>query len=62
MWHKAEWIGRPMRLELIRVGLLVYLANRYTTGGALKKQPIYKVEVFVAKNIEWDIHRHKIWK
>ena len=35
MWHKAEWMGRPMRLELTRVGLLVKLANRYTTKGAL---------------------------
>ena len=35
MWHKAEWMGRPMRLELTRVGLLVQLANRYTTRGAL---------------------------
>ena len=33
MWHKAEWMGRPMRLELTRVGLLVQLANRYTTRG-----------------------------
>ena len=32
MWHKAEWIGHPMRLELTHVGLLVSLANRYTTG------------------------------
>ena len=37
MWHKAEWMGRPMWLELTRVGLLVKLANRYTTKGA----PIY---------------------
>ena len=22
-WRKAEWMGRPMRLELTRVGLLV---------------------------------------
>ena len=35
MWHKAEWMGHPMRLELTRVGLLVYLANRYTIRGAL---------------------------
>ena len=35
MWPKAEWMGRPMRLELTRVGLLVSLANRYTTRGAL---------------------------
>ena len=34
MWHKAEWMGRPVRLELTRVGLLDYLANRYTTRGA----------------------------
>ena len=34
MWHKAEWMRRPMRLELTRVGLLVKLANRYTTKGA----------------------------
>ena len=34
MWHKAEWMERPMRLELTRLGLLVQLANRYTTRGA----------------------------
>ena len=27
-------MGHPMRLELTRVGLLVKLANRYTTKGA----------------------------
>ena len=27
-------MGRPMRLELTRVGLLVWLAYRYTTKGA----------------------------
>ena len=35
MWHKAEWMGHPMRLELTRVGLLVNFAKRYTTKGAL---------------------------
>ena len=34
MWHKAEWIERSVRLELIREGLLVKLANHYTTRGA----------------------------
>ena len=34
MWQKVEWMGRPMRLKLARVGLLVPLANRYTTRGA----------------------------
>ena len=30
MQHKTEWMGHPMRLKLIRVGLLVKLANHYT--------------------------------
>ena len=44
MWHKAEWMGHPMRLELTRVGLLVKLANRYTTKGALPQQLIARVK------------------
>ena len=35
MRHKALWKGHPMRLELTRVGVLVELANHYTTRGAL---------------------------
>ena len=48
MWHKAEWMGRPMRLELARVGLLVKLANRYTTRGATRRPSyvIYKALCF----------------
>ena len=34
MWHKAEWMGHPMRLELIIIGLLVNIANCYTNKGA----------------------------
>ena len=34
MWHKADWMGRPMSIEITRVGLQVKLANRYTTKGA----------------------------
>ena len=34
-WHKADWMGHPMRLELTLAGLLVKLANHYTTRGAL---------------------------
>ena len=37
MWHKAIWKGHPMRLELTRVGLLVELANHYTTTGAFTR-------------------------
>ena len=33
MWHKAEWIKHPMRLELTRECLLVLLANHYTIRG-----------------------------
>ena len=35
MWHKAEWKGYPMRLELTPEGLQAKLANLYTTRGAL---------------------------
>ena len=35
MWHKAEWMGHPMRLDLTRVGLLVQYTNHYNTRGAL---------------------------
>ena len=48
MWYKADWIGHPMRIELTRVGLLVKLANRYTTRGAPVEYPIviYKALCF----------------
>ena len=42
MWHKADWMGHPMRLKLTFAGLLVKLANHYTTRGAL----IYKALCF----------------
>ena len=34
MWHKAEWMGHSTKLERTHVGLLVKLANHYTTKGA----------------------------
>ena len=53
MWHKAIWKGHRMRLELTRVGLLVELANYYTTtgaslivSGALNKFPDFFVQAF----------------
>ena len=50
MWHKAIWKGHPMRLELTRVGLLVELANHYTTRGALVApevvQSMSQIELF----------------
>ena len=33
MWHKAEWMKHPMRLELTRE-VLLGLAHHYTTQGA----------------------------
>ena len=41
MLHKAIWKGNPMRLELTRVGLLVELANHYTTRGAYGKEEMH---------------------
>ena len=35
IWHLAEWMGHPMKLELTCEGLLVWLANQFTTLGAL---------------------------
>ena len=35
MLLKTAWIGHLIRIELTRVRLLVYLANHYTTRGAL---------------------------
>ena len=34
MWPKAKWMGHPVKLELTLTGLLVKLANPYTTGDA----------------------------
>ena len=34
MLHKTKCIWHPVRLELTRLVLLVYLANYYTTGSA----------------------------
>ena len=34
MWHKAELMRHPTRLELTLAGLLVKLANHYTTRSA----------------------------
>ena len=46
MWRKAIWKGHPMRLELTRVGLLVKLANHYTTRGS-----------FLEENICWILYK-----
>ena len=40
MWHKAEWIEHPIRLEVTRKGLLVYLANNDTTRGASNRNVV----------------------
>ena len=45
MWHKAIWKGHLMRLELTRVGLLVELANHYTTTGAFAIKEVMESEL-----------------
>ena len=45
-------MGRPMRLELTRIGLLVLLANRYTTRGARRVFNIFEI-TWLLINIEF---------
>ena len=52
MWHKAECMGHPMRLKLNCVGLLVKLANRYITKGALWPTVVVPVRVLSIGQIE----------
>ena len=40
-----------MRLELTRVGLLVELANHYTTKGALVWSPVVEIVVYTVDEI-----------
>ena len=40
MWHKADWMGHPMRLELTRVGLFIKFAINYTARGALGEEDV----------------------
>ena len=47
MWHKAEWMGRPMRLELILTGLLATLTNHYTTRDAQELICIILVSFYI---------------
>ena len=42
-------MGHPMRLELTRVGLLVKLANRYTTKGALEELTVTSLLVWLGQ-------------
>ena len=41
MKHKAMWKGHRIRLEVIRLGLLVELVNHYTTKGVFEAITIY---------------------
>ena len=51
MWHKAIWKGHPMRLELTRVGLLVELANHYTTRGSIYAYAVEELPADVATEV-----------
>ena len=50
MEHKARWIEHPMRFVLTPEGLLIKLANHYTTwGGKFSCEPIY-FKVYIYKH------------
>ena len=53
MWHKAIWKGHPMRLELTRVGLLVELANHYTTRGASQHEKCPNSQISLSEPIRY---------
>ena len=57
MWHKAEWMGHPMRLELTRVSLLVKLANHYNTKQFNSEVLEYSFIVFAP----WSILARSDW-
>ena len=47
MWHKAEWMGHPMRLELTLIGLLPKLAEH--NGLVISSQALtLSSEIFLA--------------
>ena len=54
--------GHPMRLELTRVGLLVELANHYTTRSAQRKSKIASVEALWVYEQRWEQQYAIIWE
>ena len=61
MWHKAEWMGHPMRLELTLAGLLVKLANHYTTRGAQYSNQMVE-EISLGLQETWRLGKEKLVK
>ena len=63
MWHNAEWMVHSIRLELTRKGLLVKLANHYTTGGVYQGRKYFgKYDAFLNSffpDVSWLIRRHE---
>ena len=57
MWHKAEWMGRPMRLELTRVGLLTVTppAVMGYTYVSMYSEP-YSIMIILIANGIGDLH------
>ena len=49
MWYKAEWMGHPMRLELVK------LADCYTTRGALLPLPPTRQGLTKGQRLKWGI-------
>ena len=61
MWHKAEWMGRPMRIELTRVSLLVELANRYTTRGTKATETVLSPWLAADEDKVSHVLSHVLW-
>ena len=63
MWLKAEWMGRPMRLELPRVGLLTVTTPKVSTVYLNNTCNILETD-FINKNLqisdEGERTRHKL--
>ena len=59
-------MGHPMRIELTRVGLLIYLANHYTTLGAQPRRFSWRIHPAVNKINKRTSRKHamswcKLW-
>ena len=53
MWHKADWMGHQIRLELTFASLLLKLANHYTTrSGSLMRYICPKIILIMEHHLQ----------
>ena len=63
MWHNAEWMVHPIRLELTREDLLVKLAIHYTTRGARLhhlRRPDYLLFIIIYEALCFDVAQRRM--